>query len=143
MQERLKSRFEENDRSCPGRKKCRHASDRDLWAKSLLSYHLMILRRQTCSSSVLIILRLLKRTCGKVHDICHPVFDHINSIGQGRMSRASSEDQLNFLLSCVKHACNGKVSPNIVCPPSTRADDGQVDFVEVAQECGVVSKGAA
>ncbi|ERF74007.1 hypothetical protein EPUS_03821 [Endocarpon pusillum Z07020] len=42
------------------------------------------------------------------------------------MSRASSEDQLNFLLSCVKHACNGKV-----------------DFVEVAQECGVVSKGAA
>ncbi|KIX99272.1 uncharacterized protein Z520_04848 [Fonsecaea multimorphosa CBS 102226] len=42
------------------------------------------------------------------------------------MSRATSDDQLRFLLSCVKHATNGRV-----------------DFVEVAKECGVVSKGAA
>ncbi|EHY54871.1 hypothetical protein HRR83_005870 [Exophiala dermatitidis] len=42
------------------------------------------------------------------------------------MSRATSDDQLKFLLSCVRHSNNGKV-----------------DFVEVANECGVVSKGAA
>ncbi|KAJ9604637.1 hypothetical protein H2200_010751 [Cladophialophora chaetospira] len=42
------------------------------------------------------------------------------------MSRATSDDQLRFLLSCVKHSTNGRV-----------------DFVEVAKECGVVSKGAA
>ncbi|EXJ93709.1 hypothetical protein A1O1_02102 [Capronia coronata CBS 617.96] len=42
------------------------------------------------------------------------------------MSRATSDDQLKFLLSCVRHSNNGKV-----------------DFVEVAKECGVVSKGAA
>ncbi|OAP57786.1 hypothetical protein AYL99_08524 [Fonsecaea erecta] len=42
------------------------------------------------------------------------------------MSRATPDDQLRFLLSCVKHATNGRV-----------------DFVEVAKECGVVSKGAA
>lgn len=59
------------------------------------------------------------------------------------MSRASSEDQLNFLLSCVKHACNGKVFSNVSYPLGTLADDSQVDFIEVAQECGVVSKGAA
>ncbi|EXJ91504.1 hypothetical protein A1O3_00052 [Capronia epimyces CBS 606.96] len=42
------------------------------------------------------------------------------------MSRATSDDQLKFLLSCVRHSNNGRV-----------------DFVEVAKECGVVSKGAA
>ncbi|OCT45592.1 hypothetical protein CLCR_01661 [Cladophialophora carrionii] len=42
------------------------------------------------------------------------------------MSRATSDDQMRFLLSCVKHSNNGRV-----------------DFVEVAKECGVVSKGAA
>ncbi|EXJ69668.1 uncharacterized protein A1O5_06739 [Cladophialophora psammophila CBS 110553] len=42
------------------------------------------------------------------------------------MSRSTSDDQLKFLLSCVKHASHGRV-----------------DFVEVAKECGVVSKGAA
>ncbi|PGH18821.1 hypothetical protein AJ79_00234 [Helicocarpus griseus UAMH5409] len=42
------------------------------------------------------------------------------------MSRVSSEEQLNFLLKCVKHSSNGKV-----------------DFTEVAKECNIVSKGAA
>ncbi|EXJ61012.1 hypothetical protein A1O7_05165 [Cladophialophora yegresii CBS 114405] len=42
------------------------------------------------------------------------------------MSRATADDQLRFLLSCVKHSNNGRV-----------------DFVEVAKDCGVVSKGAA
>ncbi|KAK5050069.1 hypothetical protein LTR84_004189 [Exophiala bonariae] len=42
------------------------------------------------------------------------------------MSRATSDDQLKFLLSCVRYSNNGKV-----------------DFVEVAKECGIVSKGAA
>ncbi|KIW92922.1 uncharacterized protein Z519_06771 [Cladophialophora bantiana CBS 173.52] len=42
------------------------------------------------------------------------------------MSRSTSDDQLKFLLSCVRHASHGRV-----------------DFVEVAKECGVVSKGAA
>ncbi|ODH27249.1 hypothetical protein ACO22_04246 [Paracoccidioides brasiliensis] len=42
------------------------------------------------------------------------------------MSRVSSDEQLNFLLKCVKHSSNGKV-----------------DFAEVAAECNIVSKGAA
>ncbi|KIW79315.1 hypothetical protein Z517_05927 [Fonsecaea pedrosoi CBS 271.37] len=42
------------------------------------------------------------------------------------MSRATPDDQLRFLLSCVKHATHGRV-----------------DFMEVAKECGVISKGAA
>ncbi|PGH17709.1 hypothetical protein AJ80_04717 [Polytolypa hystricis UAMH7299] len=42
------------------------------------------------------------------------------------MSRTSSEEQFNFLLKCVKHSNNGKV-----------------DFEKVAQECAIVSKGAA
>ncbi|EEH37695.1 hypothetical protein PAAG_08113 [Paracoccidioides lutzii Pb01] len=42
------------------------------------------------------------------------------------MSRISSDEQLNFLLKCVKHSSNGKV-----------------DFTEVAAECNIVSKGAA
>ncbi|KAK2766234.1 hypothetical protein FQN54_007750 [Arachnomyces sp. PD_36] len=42
------------------------------------------------------------------------------------MSRVSSEEQLHFLLNCVKHSNNGKV-----------------DFTAVAQDCGIISKGAA
>lgn len=42
------------------------------------------------------------------------------------MSRATPDDQLKFLLNCVKHSQNGKI-----------------DFVEVARECAIVSKGAA
>ncbi|KAI1965892.1 hypothetical protein LOZ58_000792 [Ophidiomyces ophidiicola] len=42
------------------------------------------------------------------------------------MSRISSEEQLNFLLSCVKNSNNGKVN-----------------FDLVAKECEIVSKGAA
>ncbi|KAL1959062.1 hypothetical protein VTO42DRAFT_3303 [Malbranchea cinnamomea] len=42
------------------------------------------------------------------------------------MSRTSSDEQLNFLIKCVKHSNNGKV-----------------DFQAVADECGIVSKGAA
>ncbi|EAS30784.3 uncharacterized protein CIMG_06263 [Coccidioides immitis RS] len=42
------------------------------------------------------------------------------------MSRTSSEEQLNFLLSCVKHSNNGKVN-----------------FEAVATECEIVTKGAA
>lgn len=42
------------------------------------------------------------------------------------MSRATTDDQLRFLLICVQHAKHGKV-----------------DFASVAKECGVVSRGAA
>ncbi|EFW22914.1 conserved hypothetical protein [Coccidioides posadasii str. Silveira] len=42
------------------------------------------------------------------------------------MSRTSGEEQLNFLLSCVKHSNNGKVN-----------------FEAVATECEIVTKGAA
>jgi hypothetical protein len=59
------------------------------------------------------------------------------------MSRATPDDQLKFLLSCVKHSNNGKVSIMVSSLPAHDADRSQIDFVEVAQECGVVSKGAA
>ncbi|EEP79279.1 predicted protein [Uncinocarpus reesii 1704] len=42
------------------------------------------------------------------------------------MSRISADDQLNFLLSCVKNSNNGKVN-----------------FAAVAEECEIVTKGAA
>ena len=64
------------------------------------------------------------------------------------MSRTSSDEQLNFLLKCVKHSNNGKVS---TCTPplclgsslKQRLILAQVDFQSVAEECGIVSKGAA
>ncbi|KAJ9385571.1 hypothetical protein DTO063F5_4164 [Paecilomyces variotii] len=42
------------------------------------------------------------------------------------MSRTNSDEQLQFLLSCIRYSNNGKV-----------------DFTEVAKECKIVSKGAA
>ncbi|PGH06053.1 hypothetical protein GX51_02644 [Blastomyces parvus] len=42
------------------------------------------------------------------------------------MPAATSDEQLNFLLKCVKYSSNGKV-----------------DFDQVARECNIVSKGAA
>ncbi|KAI9755051.1 MAG: hypothetical protein M1815_005216 [Lichina confinis] len=42
------------------------------------------------------------------------------------MPPATVDDQFKFLISCIRHANNGKV-----------------DFSAVAKECGVVSKGAA
>ena len=57
------------------------------------------------------------------------------------MSRLSADDQVRFLLSCVKNANNGKVRHHPLPPDST--DTAQIDFNEVAKECGVVSRGAA
>ena len=75
------------------------------------------------------------------------------------MSRTNSEEQLNFLLKCVKHSNNGKVRTSRLCldphqlpvqsiSKSTAVYGNmltptQVDFVAVAAECGIVSKGAA
>ncbi|KAL1848084.1 hypothetical protein Plec18167_008781 [Paecilomyces lecythidis] len=42
------------------------------------------------------------------------------------MSRINSDEQFQFLLSCIRYSVNGKV-----------------DFSEVAKECKIVSKGAA
>ncbi|GAD97999.1 predicted protein [Paecilomyces variotii No. 5] len=42
------------------------------------------------------------------------------------MSRVNSDEQFQFLLSCIRYSSNGKV-----------------DFGEVAKECNIVSKGAA
>ncbi|KAL3421287.1 hypothetical protein PVAG01_07732 [Phlyctema vagabunda] len=42
------------------------------------------------------------------------------------MSRASNEEQFKFLISCIRYSNNGKV-----------------DFGQVAQECNIISKGAA
>lgn len=58
------------------------------------------------------------------------------------MSRATPDDQLKFLLNCVKHSNNGKARHFCWCF-NDRADCFQIDFVEVAKECGIVSKGAA
>lgn len=60
------------------------------------------------------------------------------------MSRATPDDQLKFLLNCVKHSNNGKVGRIPFALPSdmgTKVE--QIDFIEVAKECGIVSKGAA
>ena len=59
------------------------------------------------------------------------------------MSRATPDDQLKFLLNCVKHSNNGKVIA--ICPlvAVLRLTVLQIDFIEVAKECAIVSKGAA
>ncbi|BDD55859.1 hypothetical protein MPDQ_004871 [Monascus purpureus] len=41
-------------------------------------------------------------------------------------ARVSSDEQVQFLLSCIRYSVNGKI-----------------DFAEVAKECNIVSKGAA
>jgi hypothetical protein len=61
------------------------------------------------------------------------------------MSRQSTDEQLRFLLSCVRHSQNGKVregSPDLASHPLV-TNQCQVDFIEVAKECGIVTKGAA
>ncbi|KAL9002835.1 MAG: hypothetical protein Q9188_004260 [Gyalolechia gomerana] len=45
---------------------------------------------------------------------------------KGKMASASADEQLKFLLSCIRYSVNGKI-----------------DFAEVASECSIVSKGAA
>jgi hypothetical protein len=72
-----------------------------------------------------------------------PVSINFISRSPHKMSRATPDDQLKFLLSCVKHSNNGKVSIMASSLPAHDADCSQIDFAEVAQECGVVSKGAA
>lgn len=57
------------------------------------------------------------------------------------MSRATADDQLKFLLSCVKFSNSGKVSAYSLFVDAYW--QSQIDFVEVAKECGIVSKGAA
>ena len=59
------------------------------------------------------------------------------------MSRATPDDQLKFLLNCVKHSNNGKVGMTVVLQKICRLKAEQIDFIEVAKECGIVSKGAA
>jgi hypothetical protein len=72
-----------------------------------------------------------------------PVSVNFISRSPHKMSRATPDDQLKFLLSCVKHSNNGKVSIMASSLPAHDADCSQIDFAEVARECGVVSKGAA
>ncbi|KAL8750921.1 MAG: hypothetical protein Q9184_006243, partial [Pyrenodesmia sp. 2 TL-2023] len=45
---------------------------------------------------------------------------------RGKAAAASADEQLKFLLSCIRHSVNGKI-----------------DFTEVASECSIISKGAA
>jgi hypothetical protein len=78
------------------------------------------------------------------HDICFRPKTTPSGRLLEKMSRATPDDQLKFLLSCVKHSNNGKVSHRLdISANNFDADSRQIDFVEVAQECGVVSKGAA
>jgi hypothetical protein len=60
------------------------------------------------------------------------------------MSRATPDDQLKFLLNCVKHSNNGKVGRVMFSfTDDIETEAEQIDFIEVAKECGIVSKGAA
>ncbi|KAL8934516.1 MAG: hypothetical protein Q9216_005874 [Gyalolechia sp. 2 TL-2023] len=45
---------------------------------------------------------------------------------KGKTASASADEQLKFLLSCIRHSINGKIN-----------------FTEVAKECNIISKGAA
>ncbi|KAL8921994.1 MAG: hypothetical protein Q9208_005448 [Pyrenodesmia sp. 3 TL-2023] len=45
---------------------------------------------------------------------------------RGKAASASADEQLKFLLSCIRYSVNGKI-----------------DFAEVASECSIISKGAA
>lgn len=69
------------------------------------------------------------------------------------MSRTNSDEQLQFLLSCIRYSNNGKVGSSfhltsiqqlyLIPHAYNNADTQQVDFTEVAKECKIVSKGAA
>lgn len=72
------------------------------------------------------------------------------------MPAVDTEGQFKFLLSCIKHSTAGKVSDPLSfthscrslhgsdsVQPSTDATVPQVNFDNVAQELGIVSKAAA
>ncbi|PYH49939.1 uncharacterized protein BP01DRAFT_361958 [Aspergillus saccharolyticus JOP 1030-1] len=46
---------------------------------------------------------------------------------RSKLARITADDHVQFLLSCIRHATGG----------------GKIDFTKVANECGIVSKGAA
>jgi len=54
----------------------------------------------------------------------------------------SAEEQLKFLMSCVRYSNNGKVRVTAFTPVKC-AYTFQIEFQDVANECGIVSKGAA
>lgn len=59
-------------------------------------------------------------------------------------ARMSLEDQIKFLLSCVKWSVNGKVrQPSHIADEEDLTYSVQIDFDQVASECEVVTKGAA
>ena len=71
-------------------------------------------------------------------------FDFIDTVRPITMAPASNEEQFKFLISCIRHSNNGKVSSHLsILTHLYNADCHQVDFTEVAKECNIVSKGAA
>lgn len=59
------------------------------------------------------------------------------------MAPASNEEQFKFLISCIRYSNNGKVRNESDLVHFSKLTTSQVDFQEVANECGIVSKGAA
>ncbi|CAD6575496.1 MAG: hypothetical protein ASARMPRED_007250 [Alectoria sarmentosa] len=59
------------------------------------------------------------------------------------MAPASNEEQFKFLISCIRHSNNGKASLHLFLTHFCDADCHQVDFDKVADECKIVTKGAA
>ncbi|KAG9236118.1 hypothetical protein BJ875DRAFT_439672 [Amylocarpus encephaloides] len=64
------------------------------------------------------------------------------------MAPASNEEQFKFLISCIRYSNNGRVCfapqpPTVSHALETNIIPLQVDFSKVADECGIISKGAA
>ena len=59
------------------------------------------------------------------------------------MPPTTIESQFQFLISCIRHANNGKVYLTTVTHVVQQLTRSQVDFEKVAKECSVTSKGAA
>jgi hypothetical protein len=60
------------------------------------------------------------------------------------MSKVTAEEQVAFLLSCIRFSNNGKVSHHPQAPSWSKIPTSlQVDFTEVAKECSIVTPAAA
>lgn len=55
----------------------------------------------------------------------------------------STDEQFQFLLSCIRYSNHGKVSPNFCHLMSSSVLSNQIDFTKVAEECSIVTRGAA
>ena len=62
----------------------------------------------------------------------------------GTPTSNANDGQFAFLIACIRHSDNGKVRGGSWIQAQTSSlTDTQVDFTKVAEECSIVSKGAA